>query len=79
MLTYKTIMIVGVLVVAIGWIVYGIWDYKMKQIEKSQPKPRSERLKKTQTEVSDWAKQMAAFKKPVYKKPDDESTPQTPQ
>jgi FtsZ-interacting cell division protein ZipA len=79
MLTYRTIMIVGLIVVAVGWIIYGIWDYKMRQVEKSQPKPRSERLKKTQSEVSDWAKQMAAFKKPTYKKPDqDEPPPQQP-
>jgi FtsZ-interacting cell division protein ZipA len=72
---YKTVMIIGVIVLAIGWIAYGIWDYKMRQEEKKRPKPRSERLRKTQSEVSDWAKQMAAFKKPTYKKPDQDDTP----
>ena len=74
---YRIFMIVGLVLVAVGWIIYGIWNYKMQQQEKSQPKPQSERLKKTQTEISDWAKQMAAFKKPTYKRPDqDDSTPQ---
>ncbi len=65
---FKIIMIVGVIVVAGGWIVYGIYEYKMRQEEKKLPKPRSEQFKKTQSEVSDWAKQMAAFKKPVAKR-----------
>jgi heme/copper-type cytochrome/quinol oxidase subunit 2 len=75
---YKIFMIVGLAVVVVGWAIYFVWDHKMRQQEKNQPKPRSERLQKTQSEISDWAKQMAAFKKPVYKKPDDESTPQQP-
>ena len=65
---YKIFMIVGVIVVAGGWIAYAIWDYKMRQEEKKQPKKRSARLQKTQGEVSDWAKQMAEFKKPKAKR-----------
>lgn len=65
---YKIFMIVGVVVVAGGWIVYAIWDYRLRQEEKKQPKQRSARLKKTQGEVSDWAKKMAEFKKPVAKR-----------
>lgn len=75
MLTYKTFMIVGLVVLAIGWAIYFIWDQKMKKIEASRPKPRSDRFKKTQSEVSDWAKQMAAFKKPTYKKPEQDQSP----
>jgi hypothetical protein len=65
---YKIFMIVGVVVVAGGWIAYAIWDYKMRQIEKNQPKPRSAKQRKTQGELSDWAKKMAEFKKPVAKR-----------
>lgn len=68
MSTYKIFMIVGVVVVAGGWIAYAIWDYKLRQEEKKQPKKRSARLNKTQGEISDWAKQMAEFKKPVAKR-----------
>jgi hypothetical protein len=60
-------MIVGVIVVAGGWIAYAIWDHKMQQEEQKQPPKRSERLEKTHGELSDWAKQMAQFKKPVQK------------
>ena len=65
---YKIFMIVAVILVAGGWIAYGIYEYKMRQEEKKQPKKRSARLQKSQGEVSDWAKQMAAFKKPVAKR-----------
>ncbi len=64
---YKVIMIVGVILVAGGWIAYAIWDYRLRQEEKKQPPKRSERLQKTQSEVADWAKKMAEFKKPVRK------------
>ena len=76
---YAKFMIVGLAVIAIGWAVYFIWDYKMRQKEKSQPKIRSERFQKTSSEISDWAKKMADFKKPTYKRPEqDDSTPQPP-
>ena len=65
---YKVFMIIGVIVVGGGWIAYGIYEYKMRQEEKKQPRQRSARLRKSQGEVSDWAKQMAQFKKPVAKR-----------
>jgi hypothetical protein len=74
---YGKFMIVALAVLAIGWAVYYFWDRRMKKIEASRPKQRSERLQKTNAEISDWAKKMAAFQKPTYKKPDqDESSPQ---
>ncbi len=65
---YKIFMIVGVVLVGGGWIAYAIWDYRMRQEEKKQPKKRSARLRKSQGEVSDWAKQMASYKKPKAKR-----------
>jgi hypothetical protein len=70
---FKTIMIIGVVVVGLGWIAYGIYEYKMRQEEKKNPPVRSERFDKSKSEVSDWAKQMASFKKPVHKKPDQDN------
>jgi len=64
---YKIIMIVGVVAVAVGWIAYAIWDYRLRQEEKKQPPKRSARLRKTQSEVSDWAQKMAAYQKPKAK------------
>ncbi len=69
MSTYAIIMIVGVILVGGGWIAYFIWDYKQRQEEAKQPKPQSEKLQKTRSEVSDWAKKMAEFKSPAPKRP----------
>jgi hypothetical protein len=65
---YKIIMIIGVVVVAGGWIAYAIWDYKLRQEEKKQPPQRSARLRKTHSEVSDWAQKMATYQKPKAKR-----------
>ena len=64
MRTYTIFMIVGVIVVAGGWIAYFLWDYKQRKEEEKQPKPQSERVQKTKSELSDWAKKMAEFKGP---------------
>ncbi|MBM4030147.1 MAG: hypothetical protein FJ280_32835 [Planctomycetes bacterium] len=61
---YAIFMIVGVIVVAGGWTAYFLWDYRIRQEEAKQPKPQSERLQKTKSEMSDWAKKMAEFKGP---------------
>ncbi len=65
---YKIFMIVGLTVVGLGWAAYFLWDYKMRKEEAKQPKERSERLQKTHSEVSDWAKKMAQFQSPAPKK-----------
>ncbi len=70
------LMIAATILVAGGWIAYGIYEHKLNQEEKKRPKVRSERLQKTQSELSDWAKKMAAFQKPIAKRqaqggPDD--------
>ncbi len=73
---YGYFMIVGAIVVGGGWIAYWIWDRRMQEIEKREPPKKSERLQKTQSEVSDWAKKMAQFKSPAPpKKPADHDEP----
>lgn len=67
---YKIFMIIAVSVLIIGWVAYGIWIRKVTEEEKKQPK-ESQRLTKTKSEVSDWAKKMANFKKPEIKRPPD--------
>ena len=64
---YKIFMIVGISVLVVGWLAYGIWIHKVRKEEKSRPKPVSQRLSKTRTEVSDWAKKMATMESPREK------------
>ena len=70
------LLISAAAVVAVGWIAYGIWEWRMRKLEKEQPKQRSERYEKAQDSVSDYAKKLAEFKKPTYKR-DDSSKPPT--
>ena len=68
-MSYKIFMLIALPAIAIGWIAYAIWIRKVEAEEKKQPKPGSV---KTKSELSDWAKQMAQFKKPTYKRPDED-------
>jgi hypothetical protein len=71
---YKIFMLIAIPALAIGWIAYVLWERKMREEEKKQPKQESQRLTKTKSEVSDWAKKMAEYKPPKRKKFDDEGS-----
>jgi len=65
---YKLFMLIAVPALIIGWIVYAWWLRKVREEEKSQPKPESQRLVKTKTEIADWAQKMAQYKPPKIKR-----------
>jgi len=69
---YKIFMLITIPVLAIGWIAYAIWIRKVREEEKKMPKPESQRLTKTKSEISDWAKKMAEYQPPKRKTHDDE-------
>jgi hypothetical protein len=74
---YKIFMLIAIPALAIGWIAYALWERKMREEEKKRPKSESQRLTKTKSEVSDWAKKMAAYKPPkIERKYDDETEDQ---
>ncbi len=63
-------MLIAIPAVIIGWVAYWLWMRKIIEEEKKQPQNKeSQRLTKTKSEISDWAQQMAKFKKPEKKKP----------
>jgi hypothetical protein len=62
-------MLIAIPAVIIGWVAYWLWMRKIIEEEKKQPKKVSQRLSKTKNEISDWAQQMANFKKPEIKRP----------
>ena len=66
---YKIFMLIAIPAVIIGWVAYWLWMRKIIEEEKKQPKKESKRLSKTKSEISDWAQQMANFKKPDIKRP----------
>jgi len=62
---YKVFMLLMIPALVIGWVAYWLWNRKIEEEEKNRPKPVSKRLKKTRSEVSDWAKKMAEFESPA--------------
>jgi hypothetical protein len=72
------IMIASAAFVVIGWIAYGIWDWREQKLEKERPKVRSERYQQASSSVADYAKKLAEFKKPAYKREDTPPTDTKP-
>jgi hypothetical protein len=73
-------MLIALPALVIGWIAYAMWERKMREEEKKQPKQESKRLTKTKTEISDWAQKMAAYQPPkIKKKYDDEESENKPE
>jgi len=62
---YKFFMLIAVPALIIGWIAYWLWQRKIEEEKKNKPKQVSQRLTKTRSEVSDWAKKMAEFESPA--------------
>jgi len=69
---YKILMLIAVSALTIGWIAYALWERKMRAEEAKQPKQESQRLKKTKSEVADYAQKLKNFKKPTRKQPDQD-------
>jgi hypothetical protein len=69
---YKVFMLIAGSALAIGWIAYALWLRKIREEERNQPKPQSQRLVKSKTEVSDWAQKMAQFQPPKPKRTYDD-------
>ncbi|HLB74781.1 MAG TPA: hypothetical protein VJJ98_12235 [Sedimentisphaerales bacterium] len=61
---YTIFMLSALPILGLGWIAYAIWLHKIRKEEKAQPKQVSQRLSKTRSEISDWAKKMKEHKSP---------------
>jgi ABC-type glycerol-3-phosphate transport system substrate-binding protein len=72
-------MLIAIPALIIGWVAYAMWLRKIQEEEKNQPKPQSQRLVKTKTEISDWAQKMKEYKPPKIKRSyaDDEPEEET--
>lgn len=71
-LTYK-ILIAGAIIVALGWIGYGIWWYRIQQEEKKEPEKKTEHLDKVKKSFEEYTKKMAEYQlKPYEKRGDDD-------
>ncbi|MFA5240064.1 MAG: hypothetical protein WC476_10220 [Phycisphaerae bacterium] len=70
-LTY-TLLLIAAIVVALGWVGYGIWYYKMQQEEKKQPidTKKTEHLNQVKKSFEEYAKKMGEYKLKAYDKKD---------
>ena len=68
MTLFWILIIAGAVVVGLGWIAYAIWEWREQKLEKERPKVRSERYEQATDSVADYAKKLAEFKKPTYKR-----------
>jgi hypothetical protein len=67
------IFLIMVLILALSWGAYGLWEYKLRQEEKMIPpdqkggtRAKSERLRDAEKTFEEYAKKMAEFKKKPY-------------
>ena len=65
---FKIIMITAVIILAMGWIAYGIWRYKTYVDEKNNPEETTEHLKKVKSGFAEYTKKLANFKKKPYER-----------
>ena len=68
---YKILMGISLPLLAIGWLAYWWWERKLDKEEAAMPEgdKSTDTLKKSRSDVADWAAQMAEFKKPERKPP----------
>ena len=65
---FKILMIIAVVVLALGWIAYGIWSYRERIKEKNEPEATTEHLEKVKDSFAEYTEKMKHYKKPTYKR-----------
>jgi hypothetical protein len=72
---FRIIWIAAAIILAIGWIIYGVWRIIDHFQAKKRPKARSKRLQQSRRSIEEYAKKMQNYKRPTYKR--DESKDST--
>ena len=65
---FKIVMIIAVIIMAIAWIAYGVWRYRMYLSEKGGAKPTTEHLEKIRNSFEEYAKKLKNYKRKPYKR-----------
>jgi uncharacterized membrane-anchored protein YhcB (DUF1043 family) len=68
---FRTIWIIAAVILAVAWIIYGVWRIIDHLREKSRPKQRSKRLQQVKKSFEEYAKKMEDYKRPTYKRDDE--------
>ena len=68
-----TILIIAAVLVAGGWIGYGIWRYKIYLEEKREPEKKTEHLDKVKKSFEEYTKKMEEYKLKPYERKKDKN------
>jgi len=60
------VMIALIAILAIAWIIYGIWNYRENIKEKNRPRKKTEHLEQVRKSFEDYTKKMENFQKKIY-------------
>jgi hypothetical protein len=71
---FKIVMTTAVIILAIGWIAYGIWEYMERQKEKNEPKRSTEHLENVKKSFQEYAKKIEDYKLKPYERKEKDKT-----
>ncbi len=57
-------MLIALPVLGVAWLAYWLWNRKVLKEEESQPRQKSERLQKTNSEIAEWAQKIKESESP---------------
>jgi heme/copper-type cytochrome/quinol oxidase subunit 2 len=64
------ILLIAAIIVGIGWIAYGIWDYRERKREEAEPTKSTEHLEKVKKSFEEYTKKMEEYKLKPYERKD---------
>ena len=65
---FKIVMIAAVVILAVGWIAYGVWRIRTYRSEKDKPKPTTEHLQEKKKTFEEYTKKLADYKRKPYER-----------
>ncbi|MHC4482536.1 MAG: hypothetical protein ACYSW4_03205 [Planctomycetota bacterium] len=65
---FKIVWITAAVILAIGWIAYGVWRIIDYFREKKKPKPTTKHLQQAKKTFDDYIEKMKKYEKPTYKR-----------
>jgi len=71
---YEIVMTTAVIILVMGWIAYGIWEYMERLKEKKEPKRGTEHLENVKKSFQEYTKKMEEYKLKPYERKEKDKT-----
>ncbi len=65
---FKVMIIAAAIILALGWIAYGIWTVMENIKEKKRPRPTTRHLEEVKKSFDDYLKKVKKFEKKTYER-----------